>query len=166
MRQILSGVDLDHIQKIMLDDREAMSRLSLRGRSAAQAALPSLYTGLTKPVTYNAVVTVQQAARVFLAKRRSGRMREWNALYEGRHSARVERSLCLALSMSAIALDCMGIWLGLKLDDVRDRRWRTTVQSAFSLLFGFLLPVCGVGSIVLQDKWSHWLRQRARTWHR
>ncbi len=166
VRQILSGVDLDHIQKIMLDDREAMSRLSLRGRSAAQAALPSLYTGLTKPVTYNAVVTVQQAARVFLAKRRSGRMREWNALYEGRHSARVERSLCLALSMSAIALDCMGIWLGLKLDDVRDRRWRTTVQSAFSLLFGFLLPVCGVGSIVLQDKWSHWLRQRARTWHR
>lgn len=148
-------------------DSEAMAQSAAPSSCAKiQSSTQGIFTGLTRPVTYKAAKKIQSAARMYLARRRCFRKREFDRIvFQKSRILRLRTALTFALVLSSMILDCVNVWLSIKFDPVREMQWRQTAESGFVLLYLLLLPLMSLFMLLSEAQWLSWACKRLRVWH-
>ena len=148
-------------------DSEAMAQSAAPSSCAKiQSSTQGIFTGLTRPVTYKAAKKIQSAARVYLARRRCFRKKEYDRIVlQESNILRLQTGLTSALSLSGVMLDCANVWLSIKFDPVREMRWRRTAESGFVLVYLLLVPLTSLFMLLSEAQWLSWTCKRLRVWH-
>ena len=162
------GFDSNQVIQAMEDDSAKMKQAFSRGKSPADLATSKLFSFLSSGITHKAANIIQNLSRVYLARRRYSRKQEYDRIV-GLDTKQMQLwlfgSIASALGLSAVVLDVLGIALALKLDNIREARWRSTMELSVGILFVFLLPLVSVVTLISDPRWKIWLNVRCATWH-
>jgi hypothetical protein len=158
---------LDRMIRALEMDSEAMAQSAAPSSCAKiQSSTQGIFTGLTRPITYKAAKKIQSAARMYLARRRCFRKKEYDRIVLQESSIlQLQTGLSMALTLSAVMLDCVNVWLSIKFDPIREMQWRQTVESGFVLLYLLLVPLTSLFMLLSEAQWLAWTRKRLRVWH-